>query len=342
MNQIIKNDDAPLRPDTSINMPSMEIPGFRAALALQNKTHKNILLETYGGLGDVVCAMPTIDFALSNFKDCKFTIVTEHPYLFNHFKGKCRVVHSSMFDFTDVHSKYYVLKTLNDSNHLNWEFMIHMHVHCVDYTSMMVFRGCLPNKLKQIRLQPELSDHLHVGQILPVDIEKKIVIHPGKHWPSKTFPKWWWDAVLYRIKEHGLTPIIIGSDKVGNASTVDVDTSGCLDLRNKLSVMETVSLLMRSDVLLTNDSAPLHLAAATDAWIGFIATCKHPDFITHYRNGGEFGYKMRNLGLGGVWEGFDLCPNRDETVRVDVVPDEKLRSWLPDPRSVAEWSIHPH
>ena len=100
-----------------------------------------------------------------------------------------------------------------------------------------------------------------------------------------TFPKAFWDKVINRLCDRGLTPILIGADADDNRSTVDVDASRCLDLRNKLSLTESVWFLQNATVLLTNDSSPLHMAASGDAWIGYIATCKHPDMITHWRRG---------------------------------------------------------
>ena len=126
-----------------------------------------------------------------------------------------------------------------------------------------------------------------------------VVVHAGKHWPSKTFPKDWWDAVLAELKSRGFIPILIGADADDNRSTVDVDPTGCLDLRNKTSLTESIWLTQQTKVLLTNDSSPLHMAVTGDAWIGFVATCKHPDYIKHWRNG-QWSWRMENLGSWGV------------------------------------------
>jgi len=68
-------------------------------------------------------------------------------------------------------------------------------------------------------------------------------------------------------------------------------------------------------------------------FIGFVATCKHPDYISHWRYGG-WSYRMNNLGLGGMWNIIDHCPNKKDEIKVDEVDSDILRSWLPDSTTV--------
>lgn len=164
-----------------------------------------------------------------------------------------------------------------------------------------------------------------------------VAIHPGKHWQSKTFPKDFWDRVIIGLKNRGLTPLIIGANADDNRGTVDVDTAGCIDLRNRLSITESIWLLHRTAVLLTNDSAPMHMAASGNSYIGFVATCKHPDMITHWRKG-QWQWRERNFGKGGIWDTVDYCPNKAEKVEVEFVEPKLLESWLPNPYEMADWA----
>src|ERR1019366_8851502 len=117
-----------------------------------------------------------------------------------------------------------------------------------------------------------------------------------------------------------------------------------------INVSELTYILQRAKVLITNDSSPLHIAASTDpkepdttglCWIGFIATCKHPDFMTHWRKG-QWQFREENLSLGGMWETLQHIPNQMESVRIDVVDQELLNSWLPKPSDVAKWARKRH
>lgn len=314
-------------------IPGIMIPSFRTSMAIERGVEKKILLKTWGGLGDQICAEPTLRFALKTFKACDVTLASEHPYLFSHLKF-ARVYDLNKSQPTSEH--YFSFDTIVSPDHLTWEFMSHMITNCVDFPSLCAFRCQLPISDREVEIPTPNPERKILRELLFRN--DLIVVHAGRHWQSKTFPKDWWDKVLRRIIDQGKSPVLIGANTDDNRGTVDVETSGCYDLRNKLSIMESIAFLQRSKVLLTNDSSPLHMAATGAAWIGFIATCKHPDYITHWRKGG-WSWRMKNHGLGGIWEVLDYCPNRPSKVEVENVGDDLLRSWLPDPVSFADWGI---
>jgi ADP-heptose:LPS heptosyltransferase len=313
-----------------IVIPATMLPSFRTGIAVQNKVEKNLLFVTWGGLGDQICAEPTLRYALKTFKGCKISLASEHPELFKHLEF------DEVFDLKKVqpnYDNYLRFDTIvppNDTN-LTWQFFSHMVTNCVDFPSLCAYRCQLPVSEKEIKLFPETPKS---KQFIP---ERSVFIHAGRHWQSKTFPKSFWDAVLKEIKDNGAYPILIGADTDDNRGTVDVETDGCIDLRNKLSIDESIYYLQNAKVLLTNDSSPLHMAASGDAWIGFIATCKHPDYISHWRNG-QWAYKMVNHGKGGIWDILDYCPNKENKVEVENV-GEHLIEWLPDPKEYAKWAL---
>lgn len=313
-----------------IVLPAMMLPGFRSTLAIQKGVEHKLLFKTWGGIGDQICAEPTLRFAVEEYKDCEIYLASELPELFSHLKFK------KVFDLKTeipIYENYLVFETIStpDETNLVWQFFSHLLTHCVDFPSLCALRCQLPFKSKEVRL-PD------VGYKPDFDLNKTVVVHPGKHWQSKTFPKAWWDTLITELHRNGLTPILIGANSDINRGTVDVEPNGCIDLRNKLSILETISLLKQSKMLLTNDSSPLHMAVDSDCWIGFVATCKHPDHITHWRRG-EFGWRMQNLGKGGIWNHLDYCPNKKDTLKVENVGDLLLQ-WLPDPKETADWAAN--
>jgi hypothetical protein len=276
-------------------------------------------------------------YALNYFKDCEITLSSEHPFLFRHLKF-AEVIDAKKYK--PVEENYLVFETISDPSRLTWEFFSHCITNCVDFPSLCALRMQLPVKDREVILTPkEPAYESAVWKMLPKmsEVRRNVVVHAGKHWPSKTFPKDWWDAVLAELIAKGLTPILIGADTDDNRGTVDVKTKGCIDLRNQISINDSIWLLQHSDVLITNDSSPLHMAVAGKTWIGFIASCKHPDYITHWRNG-QWGWRMQNLGLGGIWDEVNFCPNKETTLTVENVDEKLLRTWLPEPRAVAEWA----
>ncbi|WP_413560544.1 glycosyltransferase family 9 protein [Bdellovibrio sp. HCB209] len=321
-------------PEFKVQVPGMWIPSVRTSMAKELGVQKKILFSTSGGIGDQLCAEPTLRYALEKFKDVEVSLATLHPYFFTHLNFK------QVFDLNSARPRfedYLVLETLGSVNPLTQDFMINASTHCVDYASMSALRCQLPNSYKRIQFQAsDPEDELTQFMLERDDL---VVIHAGKHWPSRTFPAHWWNEVLATILKAGATPVLIGSDLNQAQGTVAVNTEGCIDLRNTMTLLQTASFLKHSRVLLTNDSGPLHIAATGDAWIGFIASSKHADFIYHWRKEG-FAWRMQDLGLGGMWDVTNACPNEAKIPNVAEVTQQQLLKWLPSPEEFANWALH--
>ncbi len=320
-----------------VAIPAFMVPSFRTDQAVKAGVERNIMLRTWGGIGDQICAEPTLRFALETFKGCTISLASERPEFFQHLKF------DRVFDLKDnqpLWEKYLTFDMIRSPEDLTWEFLSHMIVNCVDYPSLCAFRCMLPVEKKRVRLAPSDADYLKVRTLVHDSFDGLIAIHAGRHWQSKTFPVEWWQEVTNHIIDCGRIPVLIGGETDDNRGTVPIvlaEEDG-YDLRGKLTMMETVALLKRAPVLLTNDSAPLPMAVDSGAWIGFIATCKHPDYIMHWRKGG-WAWRMQNHGKGGIWDVLDYCPNKENKVEAENVGDELLRSWLPDPKEYAQWAI---
>lgn len=323
-----------------ISIPITHLPNFRSHIAIQDGVSHNMLFRTWGGLGDQICAEPTLRYALKAFQNCEVSLSSECPELFGHLKF------AKVFDERiekPRREKFLVFDTITppDDSNLVWQFFSHMLTNCVDFPSLCALRSQLPVEDREIYLssvRPH-EDIMKHGLI----IKNAVFVHAGRHWPSKTFPKAWWDETLKEIRERGMHPVLIGADTDDNRGTVDVDVTGCLDFRNKLSVRETIWLLQRAKVLLTNDSSPMHMAASVDptdkdktgyCHVKVIATCKHPDYLFHFRKK-QWAFREENLGLGGMWDIVSMNPNQDQKVTVDEVDEKILKTWLPAPASVA-------
>lgn len=339
-------EEKKITPQSKVVIPALQHPLFRTEYAIQRGVERKLMFRTWGGIGDQICAEPTIRYALKMFKDCEISLASECPELFRHLRFK------RVFDLreeTPNYNKYFVFDTITppDDSNMVWCFLSHMLTNCVDFPSICALRLQLPVDQKYIRLMPEAPVEFQAQYLWDLT-RKGPVIHPGKHWQSKTFPKQFWDDVLGHLTvDYELTPIIIGADTDDNRGTVDVNTSGCVDLRNKLTINDSCWLLSHATVLLTNDSSPLHMAAGSgDAWIGYVATCKHPDMITHWRRNENdepvWNWREVNHGKGGIWDIIDFCPNKKDQVEAEFVPPEVLQSWLPDPQDFASWADDRH
>jgi hypothetical protein len=100
-----------------------------------------------------------------------------------------------------------------------------------------------------------------------------------------------------------------------------------------------IGILRSARLVITNDSAPLHIAATGKAFIGFVATAKHQDYIHHWRrneNGeAQWAWRMKHYNRGGIWGDMCIMPNKIEDTSVDKCTADQMKRWLPDPAAMA-------
>jgi len=323
-------------------IPGVEIPSFRVQEAFDRGVANNYLINTWGGLGDQICAEPAIRYALKVFKNQEISLASRCPSLFAHLKFK------DVFDTRVAQpdwDKYLTFQTILPPSSLLWEFCTHMISHCVDFPSICMWRSTLPNADKEIILPNFETENKYVKQVIALG-DKAVVIHAGKHWQSKTFPKAWWDKVILSFIDEGFIPVLIGHNVDKNVGYVDVDPTGCIDTRDKLDIKDFIALLKNCKFLFSNDSSPIHAASAGNAYIGVVASCKHPDYILHWRHG-QFSWNAKNYGKDGVWNHINFAPAQEEEVKVEELPSGLMEALLPCPKEVAadfafQRTLQPH
>lgn len=310
-------------PGARVAIPVTHIPGFRSTIANQRGVEKKLLFKTWGGLGDQICAEPTLRYATRHLARAGYEIslASEQPDLFKHLQFK------RVFNLNEVRpnfENYYCMETITspDDTNLVWQFFCHMLTNCVDFPSLCALRMTLPIADKNVVLAPvpELME-----KALASHRESDVYIHAGAHWPSKTFPVDWWNDVIEKLIRGGYTPVLIGKETDDNRTTVPVHVGPMVkDLRNKLSLMESVAHLKMARCLITNDSSPLHMAADSFAHIFYVASCKHPDHITHWRKNiygdNEWAWRMKNLGRDGAWNYYNISSSQQEQVTIEELP----------------------
>lgn len=330
------------------------MPHERLRRAQILKAEKNILIVTWGGIGDQICAEPVIRFAIDNFKKDgnRVSIATEIPELFYHLEPY------ELFDTKNGHrpipDDYLIFNTIPQQNGMNIldQFLTHMHSHCVNYPAISVLGGELPISDRNVVLKPEMPGPGILHDIVN-EKQKYVAIHAGRHWPSKTFPVQWWNKLIEMLVSEGLTPVLLGKQVAESEGYVETISDGCIDLRDKTTLSECIWLLQRMCVLLSNDSSPIHMAATGNAFIGLVASVKRPDFIMHYRwTGGlncddswvikgkhlEFAWRTKDFSKGGLWEKSSLCRNRYEDLNLDECDPNFIPSILPDQKLMVDYA----
>lgn len=327
-----------------IPIRGIDSPSFRTHLAIQDKTTKNLLFKTWGGIGDQICAEPTFRWATQRFPDCKKTLACEYPEFFAHLKW------DDVYNLKEerpIFEDYMEFLCGVDQESIFDQYISHMTTNCVDYPALASFRQQLPIEDRNVILKPK---HPNNGQLQVIaaqakphaEMRKYVAVHPGKHWETKTFPVDWWNAVLKSLKDNGFIPVLIGASKsLHGGGFVEVDRNGCVDLFDKTTLMESIWLVQQLPILICSDSSPLHMAVSGKAFIGFLATAKHQDYIMHWRknlNGvNEWAWRMHNFSLGGAWEVVNNLPDSMEDKNVDKICSGLLEKWLPEPNVFGPW-----
>jgi len=297
------------------------------------KYNRNILISVTAGMGDQLCAEPAIRYTQKIYPDANIFVVSHFTRLFEHLD-------MPVFDYeqwkgiNDAILTMYSCPDDEQSEHR----LSHVLFHPTDFASMSMIKRTIPNEEKTIKLKVNIEDVSSVIDMLkdkPKD-KKLVLIHPGKWWPSKTFPVEWWQEVIDKLSEK-LCVGIIGKtiDKDQGYLPVQCPADG-FDFRDITSLGELIALISLTKCLVTNDSSPLHIAGAFDNWIVTMPTCKHADHILPFRNGTQY-YKTKALQKKLLLDDLEIRHTEFLTDTIDKIPAGKtLWDYLPDPDTVVK------
>jgi heptosyltransferase-2 len=87
-------------------------------------------------------------------------------------------------------------------------------------------------------------------------------VHPGAAWATKRWLPERFAELCRRLKADGLTPVLVGGPGDAALGREIASASGAADLVGKTDLEELKSLMGRLSLFVTNDSGPMHLAAA--------------------------------------------------------------------------------
>jgi ADP-heptose:LPS heptosyltransferase len=310
-----------------------------------------LFLNIGGGLGDQVCAEPVVRYIREKlYPDADIYAISTYPELFSHISD----IKVSKEVPTEEVDAVYRMDLHPDQTKAHHQNMIYNLSHPVDYISLTTLKRILPAKDKQIKLPMHKQGELpynpnaqrEVGKVWSIcpDIYdgNLILVHPGTGWESKTFPVEWWQAVIDGLTTADFKVGIIGRDlqKAGITHGAEHSYLGVkcpqsgIDFRDKLSTLGLMALIRDSPILISNESAPIHIAGAFDNWIILIPTNKNPEHVLPYRHGSTW-YKAAALYKNAAFEDYQFRPSNVEAESIARLK-RPIEYYLPDPREVID------
>lgn len=297
------------------------------------KYQRHILIDVQGGLGDQVDCEPAIRFMKNYIYPGDDIVVKTHfPRLYQHL-GLPVYLHEDFKRTSDI--PYFHVISLPGPETVQWAIVSNLLCHTVDYCAMSLLHRTLPTDHKNIKIDVGQEDIDEVKKLLPdVDFKKLIIVHAGRHWESKTFPKQWWQDVVDGLHKAGMQVCLFGKDE-DTRGVWDIEArEGMYDVRNLLSLGGLIALISLSGLVLSNDSAPIHIAGAFDNKIVLIPSCKHPDHILPFR-GTDRAYKQMSLYKKLTLDDCGQAPTEVHGASGEFIKD-KWEQYLPEPQEVID------
>ncbi len=148
-----------------------------------------------------------------------------------------------------------------------------------------------------------------------------IALAPGAKWLTKRWPPAHFAELVNRARaEFGGTVFLVGAaEDAPLALEIRKFANGaCLDLTGKTSLPKLAALLSECDVMLANDTGPLHLAAALGT------PCVAPYTCTKIAKHGPYGSRHTGIETSVLCAGsyLRICPNG--MICMDELTPEKL------------------
>ena len=140
------------------------------------------------------------------------------------------------------------------------------HTHAVDwYLSVLPLLGVpVDRNFQWLPPRPEVAAALR--RKWPLDEHRWLLLQPGARWLNKRWPAEHYAELLLRVARNYPERhfAILGGpeDQPLGQKIAQAGGHRCLDLTGRLSLPEMVEWIRASDVMVTNDTGPMHVAAA--------------------------------------------------------------------------------
>ena len=181
------------------------------------------------------------------------------------------------------------------------------------------------------KILPELSIPSQYKEVVEENLDgngKFVAIAPGSIWATKRYPTKYYVELAESIVSKGYKVIIIGGEndsELGDEIN-RIENENMINLCGKLNFIESLYLLKKARLLISNDSAPTHLGVTADIPVLTIYCSTIPDFGFYpYNNSSKIISKddlyCKPCGIHGHMK----CPEGHFRCGLDLMPNEILK-----------------
>lgn len=310
---------------------------------------EKILVIQTAFIGDAILTLPMIQKLKMMFQDSEIEVISTpstaeifsaSPFVNNVLILDKRGKHKSIFsllnfikeikknNYTRIYSPHRSFRTsfivmslgVNESYGFSNSSWRHVYKHLIDYIPQHheVQRNLdLIDFKDDWKILPEIKTSETVKEKINLFIgnnssdEKLAAIAPGSIWETKKYPSNYFEKVIEFLKDKSFKILLIGGEKDKSyCDSLAAKFDGkIISAAGKFSIVETIELLRRVKILISNDSAPTHFGMCADISVLTLYCSTIPGFGFYpYNKKSSFinlnGLKCKPCGI----HGFEKCP----------------------------------
>lgn len=167
-----------------------------------------------------------------------------------------RFVRVKVFTYNKKHT--YRKKLLKDRNLKPISSTLDLYASVLEYFNITLDERkldlCLPENDKAI-----------ANTFVPHDGKKIVAISPGASWFTKQYPAEYFKKLIqHLLNNYNVRIVLIGTEKEKNltAELARVSEAEIIDLGGKTTLIESAVIIKHSDLFISGDCGPMHIAAA--------------------------------------------------------------------------------
>ncbi len=261
-----------------------------------------ILIIRFSSLGDIILTKPIIDELKAKFPQAQVDYLTKSAFapLINTYFPIDSVLtqYKSLKDLLkikavkydlviDLHNKFnswLTKKIILGKQTITYDKKRHLRQRIVAHKTSKTINSTLDlynSVFKKLNIDfsfkyPKiLLDNLNQEELLPSNAKLKVVIFPGATHNTKRIPCHKLIAFINNYQHDDTIFYLMGSpnEKEITSAIKDKSNKETYDLAGKFNLVELVAAINQADLVITNDSGPMHIAAALEkAQIAFFGS----------------------------------------------------------------------